>query len=135
MSYPALLERLADSTDSSVTSVRDLPELALEDLATVLQHYPGAFIESMAEFDVSAKLTADYLADAAKSPSNRYALIGIVLTGAIRHYVLPLILRDLQALLERRRELDALEDLGSHFPKTDEARELATELGLGRSLS
>jgi hypothetical protein len=134
--YPDLLYRIADSRLNGVDSVRDLPELTLEDLAAVLKHYPTAFMESIAEADPDVStFCADRLGDTAKKVTERYSHIGLLVVGFVRAYVRGIVLRDVQALIERNREADALEDLGSHFPKTDEARELMTELGLGRLLS
>lgn len=131
--YADLIQRLAESTPEA-TAPRDL-DLTLADLGTILTHRPQLFVEALADTDPDLNaLCADRLA-AVKPPSQVYGHLGLILTGAIRSYVLPLVLKDVLALLERNRELDAIEDLGSHFPKTDEARELMTELGLGRSLS
>lgn len=132
-SYQDLLERLADLPHArDFTSARDLPELTLADLGTILTHAPLLFLEALADTDPDlAALCADRL-DNIRKPSEVYAHVGLIIVGAIRAYVKPLVLRDVQALLERNREADAIEDLGSHFPKTDEARELMTELGLGR---
>lgn len=130
-SYPDLLDRLADLPNArDFSAPRDI-ELSHADLSVVLRHYPTAFIDALAD---TAPLTAELCADrmAALRPTEVYPHVGLIVLGAIRSYVRSLVLKDVQALLERRREADALEDLGSHFPKTDEARELMTELGLGR---
>ncbi len=130
--YHDLLDRIAEWTPHA-SSVRDLPELSLNDLAVALRQHPGAFLDALADGDPPAvELCAERLGDTRQKASVRYAHVGLVVVGALRAYLRDLILKDVQALLERRRELNALEELGSHFPKTDEAQELMTELGLGR---
>lgn len=137
LTYRGLLERLAEHPAAAhFCTPKDLPELSLPDLGAVLLHYPEALIEAIADFDPTATLyTAQTLADPAKSLSQTYSLIGIAVVSAVRSYVIPLVLRDVQQRFERNREADAIE-VGAHLqPALTCDQLLAAELGLGRSLS
>lgn len=113
--YRDLVQKIAESLPLGATSVRDLPELTLEDLGTVLKHYPAAFAESVCEVDPDlAGLCADRLSDTrTKKPLDRYSQIGLCVVGYIRAYVRSLVLRDVQLEIERMRRLDALEGLSA----------------------
>jgi hypothetical protein len=137
LTYRGVIARIADAAPAEgFHSVRDLPELSLEDLAAVLQHYPAAFCDSIAESepDLSA-LCIDRLGDSRKTVSDRYSHIGLCVVGFIRGYVRPLVLRDVQALLERQREADSIEAGNDHGDTLTADQLMAGELGLGRQLS
>lgn len=134
LTYRGVLTRIADAHPDGVHCVADLPELYHEELAAVIRHYPGAFIEALAEYDLELReLTADTLSDT--SPFlNRYGLIGLHLVAALRRYVLPLVLRDVQVHLENERVMDAIE-AGSRREVLTADQIMADLLGLGRTLS
>lgn len=110
LTYKGLIHALAErSAPEGFTRTRDLPELSLEQLAAVVRHYPAAFIEAMADYDLELRdLTADTLDEDAR-PLDRYRLIGVHIAGALRLYVLPLVLRDVQAQCESNRAAEAIE--------------------------
>jgi hypothetical protein len=110
LTYRGVITRIADAAGpEGFSRVKDLPELSLEELAAVVRHYPATFIEAMADYDLELRdLTADTLDDNAR-PLDRYRLIGVHIVGALRLYVLPLVLRDVQAQCELNREADAIE--------------------------
>lgn len=135
LTYRGVLTRIADAAPAEgFQRVADLPELYHEELAAVIRHYPGAFIEALAEYDLELReLTADTLSET--SPFlNRYGLIGLHLVAALRRYVLPLVLRDLQVHLENERVMDAIE-AGSRREVLTADQIMADLLGLGRTLS
>lgn len=134
LTYRGVVARIADAAPpSGFARTQDLPELSLEELAAIVRHYPGAFIEAMADYDLELRdLTADTLDDST-APLDRYRLIGVHIVGALRLYVLPLVLRDVRAQCELNRAADAIE-AGDREPLTAD-QFMAGELGLGRTLS
>lgn len=136
LTYAGVIARLAESDEApSFSSARDLPELSLEELAAALRHYPSAFIEALCESDpVINGLCTDRLADTTQKTTERYAHVGLVIVGAIRAYVRGLVLRDVLALIERRREADSIEAGNDHGETLTADQQRACELGLGRTL-
>lgn len=131
--YRDLLSTIAESAPDA-TSVCDLPDLSNQDLGTILKHNPLLFLEALADTDPDlAALCADRL-DNIRKPSEVYAHIGLIVLGAIRAYVKPLLLRDVQALLERNREADSIEAVDDHGDTLTADQLMACEVGLGRSL-
>lgn len=120
--YRALLSRIAESSPDA-TSVRDLPELTLADLGLVLKHYPNAFIEALADEPAVAELCADRLGDTIQKVTERYSHVGLVIVGAIRCYLKPLVLRDVQLEIERQREAHAVERLSARSEERAAVRE------------
>lgn len=113
-SYRDLIQRIAESLPLGADSVRDLPELSLEDLAATLRHYPAAFAESVCEADPDLTiLCADRLADTTKKYLDRYSHIGLCVVSFVRAYVKAIVLRDVQLEIERQRSLDAIERLSA----------------------
>jgi hypothetical protein len=89
--------------------VDDLPELNLEQVSAVLEHYPGALLEAVVEFDpIYTQFTRDYLADATLTENQRLALVGSVFANAVRKYVGSLVLRDVQIQIENNIIADRL---------------------------
>jgi hypothetical protein len=122
-SYRDLLERIAESTPDA-SSVRDLPDLSLEDLAAALKHYPAAFIEALADGDPAvAELCSERLSDTTQKMTERYSHVGLVIVGAIRCYLKPLILRDVQLEVERQRAAQAIEGLSARSEERAAVRE------------
>lgn len=106
--YRDLLERIAEDHPNGIDSVRDLPELSLEDLAATLKHYPAAFIEALADADPDlGSMVTDRLGDTTQKVTERYQHVGLVIIGSLRAYLKPLVARDVQAEIERQRELVA----------------------------
>lgn len=134
VAYRDLVATLAEQLPMA-DSIRDLPEHTHAQLATVLRQYPSALIDSLAEIEPdAATLIADRLAAAHDHLVNAYQHVGLCVVGIVRAYLKELVLRDMQAKVERNRELDALEDRLSHREVLTPDAELADELGLGRSL-
>ena len=109
-SYTDLIAGIIDARPEGCDSARDLPELAHEDLALVLRRYPTMALDAFAEADpdVGAML-AERLGDTGKTVSERYSHVGLCVVGCLRAYAKFLVLRDVQALHERNRQLDSLE--------------------------
>jgi len=107
-SYRDLLERIAEECPNGLDSLRDLPELSLDDLAAALKHYPAAFVEAIADADpdLGAMIT-ERLGDTTQKVTERYAKIGLVIVGSIRAYLKSIVARDAQQEIERQRELVA----------------------------
>ncbi len=110
LTYRDVLARICDAVPATgFCRVKDLPELSLEELAAVVRHYPAAFIEAMADYDLELRdLTAETLGGNIRF-IDRYRLIGVHIVGALRLYVLPLVLRDVQMQCENNRIADAIE--------------------------
>jgi hypothetical protein len=110
LTYRGLVFHLAEQPGSGAWSVpSDLPELTIEQLAAVLQHYPAALLEAVVEFDpICTQFTRDYLADATLSENQRLALVGSVFANAARKYVGSLVLRDVQIQIENNIIADRL---------------------------
>jgi len=136
LTYRGLVQRLAEHPDAATFRVpKDLPELSLEELAAVVRHYPACFIEAMADYDLELRdLTADTL-DVNARFIDRYRLIGVHIVGALRLYVLPLVLKDIQAQCELNREADSIEAGNDHGDTLTADQRMAGELGMGRLLS
>lgn len=120
-SYTAMVDRLCEAR-SAVTT------LTLEETAVLLHKYPEALLEPLV--DAAPRLT-ELLTDPCASTVCIEARIGRLLIDLARGYAIPMLRQDIHARRETHRRLNAIEDLGSHFPKTDEAQELMTELGMG----
>lgn len=134
--YVDLIQRIAERPDADqISAPRDIT-LTLEDLAATLMQHPTAFAESMCQGDpVLAELCIDRLGDATKPDSERYAHIGLCVVGFVRAYVRALVLKDVRALIERRREADSIEGGNNHADALTWDQQLAGELGLGRTMS
>lgn len=134
LTYRGLITQIAQNvTQDGFRSVADLPELTLEQLGAILAHYPGALLESIVEFDPTcSRCTQDYLADARATENDRLALVGLVFVAALRKYVLPIVLRDVQIQVENKIVLDRIEhnSLTRDVLTVDQLQ--AFELGLGR---
>lgn len=133
--YTDLIQRIADRPDAAeLTAPRDI-DLTLEDLAATLMQHPTAFAESVCQGDpMLAELCIDRLGDAAKPVSDRYAHIGLLVVGFVRAYVRGLVLKDVRALIERRRTADSIEAGNDHGDTLTWDQQRACELGLGRTL-
>ncbi len=136
LTYAGLLLRILDrAPEGGFTTVRDLPDLSLEDLAVVLKRYPTAFIDSIADADPElSHLCIDRLGDTGKQVSERYSHVGLLVVGFIRGYVRALVLRDVQTQCERNRDADSIEAGNDHGDTLTAEQLMACELGLGRSL-
>ena len=109
LTYPGLIEYLAEKAPEA-QGVRDLPELTLEHLALAVRRWPASLIDAMAEYDgAHADCLAHTLSQTSHSALSRYGQVGCLVVGAVRDYVLPLILKDVQAVLERRRAAELIE--------------------------
>lgn len=137
LTYSGLVAQLAENVpEHGYQTVRDLPELSLEDLAAALQHYPTAFADCVSETEPDlSKLCCERLGDTRKKVSERYAHVGLCVVGFIRAYLRPLVLRDVQLQIERNRDADAIEAGHDLQPTLTYEQFTAGELGLGRTLS
>lgn len=126
LSYDALIaERARDDGDRE-------SELTMEQLAAFCRRFPLALFDALAEHEHTAQNIFDLMSQRGRNEDARFRNIGAIVVGAVRDFATPVIDRQVQSCRARMQQADAIEDLGSHFPKTDEARELMTELGLGR---
>lgn len=123
--YRSVVERLAESAGADgFHSVRQLPELTLDDIGAFLTHYPEAFAEAIAdaEPDVS-RMSVERLRNTAQPDSERYAHVGLCVIGFIRGYVRGIVLRDVQAQTARNRELDAFDRISARKEERGEVRQ------------
>lgn len=113
LTYSGLIAQITQHAGpDGIHSARQLPELSLEHLALVLQHYPDAFVESMADANPDIRdLCIERLGNSAQTVSQRYAHVGLLVVGYIRGYVRGLVLRDVQRQWECNRRHDAIVEL------------------------
>jgi hypothetical protein len=136
LTYRGVLQRLADAAPpDGYQRVQDLLPLSLQDLAALLTERPQLLWDALADSEEIGRQLTAALAQAQRPATETYTLIGMVLVGIVRTYVMPLVLEDVWALLEHHRELDALEDPYTHREVLTNDEFMAAELGLGKSLS
>lgn len=137
LTYRGLVVQIAQNvTPDGFRSVGDLPELTLEQLAAVLAHYPLVLAEAIYDFEPTCtKSVHGYLADVRKPENDRLGLVGLVFAVALRQYVLPIVLRDVQMQVQNDIVLDRIErnSLACDVLTADQSQ--ACELGLGRTFS
>jgi hypothetical protein len=134
LTYSGLIEILAD-VEARPQAAADLPSLEHDQLATVLHHFPQAFVDALAEYDTTQPVVLHFLTDRTASRLERGQLVGYAIIGALSDFVRPLLLKDVQERWDRNHQIDAIEAPLSHYPALTDDQVVAQELGLGRSLS
>lgn len=137
LTYRGLIEHLAGNPGARDWSrVGQLPELNLEQLGAVLEHYPDALLEAFVTFDPTCtKETRKFLGTTERSDDLRLSLVGTVFVCALQRYVMPLVLRDVQIQVGNNIIADRIEaqSLAKEVLTADQIH--AFELGVGRMFS
>jgi len=102
--YRALISALADRADESPVA------LSHADLAVILKHNPQLFHDALAEGDNAGVITEHLHGQTTESV--RLQCIGRRVVEAVREYVLSIVLADVQAELDERREQDERDRMG-----------------------
>jgi hypothetical protein len=134
LTYRGLIQSLAERVPDAAR-VQDLPELSHDDLAAVVRHYPGIFLDALCEYDTELREFLPNALEQSGKPKDRYGLIGLYLVAALRKYALPLVLRDVQLRSEQVREADAIEAVVGRREVLTADQLMAGESGMGRVLS
>lgn len=135
LTYQGLIQHLAEKAPDA-TSVRDLPKLSMEHLALVIARWTESCFDALADFaDPLPAAIAQTLADTRHTELSRNGQVGCLVIGALRDYLLTLVLRDVQLQNERNRDADAIEAGHDLQPTLTYDQFMAGELGLGRALS
>jgi hypothetical protein len=135
LTYRGVLQRIAEARPNGLDTLADLPPLTLPELSAVLAQYPQSLFDALADSeDISHQLTGA-LVRAGRPITQTYAIIGMTLVAAVRVYVMPIVLKDVQAFIERQREADSIEAGNDHGDTLTVDQFTGDELGVGRLFS
>lgn len=135
LTYDDVLSSLEDDAPGEgYQRAADLRDLTLRELGAALGNELQNFWDALAESEGVAQQVASALSKAGQSDTERYAAVGIAVVAAVRTYLQPLVLIDVQERYDHHADLDRLEDRLSHHERNTDSQEMAVELGLGRTL-
>jgi hypothetical protein len=126
--YQDLIRELAEDFNGI------LPRLTQPQIGAVLEHYPNALFDALADHPQTMQAILGSLGFPNTPDSSRCTLLGAAVLTGVREYVMPLVLKDVLRQSERNLEAATLEELGSHYPKAHEHTELALDLGVARTV-
>lgn len=116
LTYRAVVVRLAHLADlAGFRTAADLPALELDEIAAGLEHYPAAFIDALAELDITRDTVINLLARQTASRTDQHTFVGYAVVAALGDYLRALLWKDVQLQQETNRRNAALErEQGAH---------------------